>query len=146
MNSADPSNFAWATFRAPCIEYRSDPRDQWTDDPVNDELPELEAERNFRGRALFIDDAVPEPDKDAGSNAAFQHMLSLQRLGYQVTFIPGDNLARIHPYTTELQRRGIECLYHPYYFSVEDVFRKQQIPFELVYLHRYSNASEVCGR
>ena len=111
----------------------------------NGELPELEAERNVRRRALFIDDSVPEPDKDAGSNAAFQHMLSLQRLGYKVTFIPGDNMARIDPYTAELQRRGIECLYHPYYFSVEDVFRKQQTPFELVYLHRYSNASKYAG-
>jgi GT2 family glycosyltransferase/glycosyltransferase involved in cell wall biosynthesis len=111
----------------------------------NGELPELEAERNVRQRALFIDDSVPEPDKDAGSNAAFQHMLSLQRLGYKVTFIPGDNMARIEPYTTELQRRGIECLYHPFYFSVEDVFRKQPTPFELVYLHRYSNASKYAG-
>ena len=145
MNGADPSNFAWATFRAPRIEYRSDPRDQWMDVPLNGALPDLEAERKIRGRALFIDDAVPEPDKDAGSNAAFQHMLSLQRLGYKVTFIPGDNMARIHPYTTELQRRGIECPYHPYYFSVEDVFRKQQIPFDLVYLHRYTNASKYAG-
>ncbi len=111
----------------------------------NGELPELEAERNVRQRALFIDDSVPEPDKDAGSNAAFQHMLSLQRLGYKVTFIPGDNMARIDPYTTDLQRRGIECLYHPYFFSVEDVVRKHQVPFELVYLHRYSNASKYAG-
>ncbi len=72
-------------------------------------------------------------------------MLSLQRLGYKVTFIPGDNMARIEPYTTALQRRGIECLYHPYYFSVEDVFRKQPTPFDLVYLHRYSNASKYAG-
>ena len=111
----------------------------------NGELPELEAERAVRQRALFIDDSVPEPDKDAGSNAAFQHMLSLQRLGYKVTFIPGDNMAKIDPYTADLQRRGIECLYHPYYFSVEDVFRKRPVPFELVYLHRYSNASKYAG-
>jgi len=111
----------------------------------NGELPDLEAERDVRQRALFIDDSVPEPDKDAGSNAAFQHMLSLRRLGYKVTFLPGDNMARIDPYTTELQRRGIECLYHPYYFSVEDVFRKQATMFDLVYLHRHSNASKYAG-
>ena len=111
----------------------------------NGEFPEREVERNVRQRAFFIDDSVPEPDKDAGSNAAFQHMLSLQRLGYKVTFIPGDNMARIDPYTAELQRRGIECLYHPYYFSVEDVFRKQALPVDLVYLHRYSNASKYAG-
>ena len=111
----------------------------------NGEFPELEAERRVRQRALFIDDSVPEPDKDAGSNAAFQHMLSLQRLGYKVTFIPGDNMARIDPYTRDLQRRGIECLYHPYFVSVEDVFRKNQFPVDLVYLHRYSNASKYAG-
>jgi GT2 family glycosyltransferase/glycosyltransferase involved in cell wall biosynthesis len=111
----------------------------------NGELSDLEVERTIRQRALFIDDSVPEPDKDAGSNAALQHMLSLQRLGYKVTFIPGDNMAKIDPYTTDLQRRGIECLYHPYYFSVEDVFRKRRLPVDLVYLHRYSNASKYAG-
>ena len=111
----------------------------------NGEFPEREVERNVRQRAFFIDDSVPEPDKDAGSNAAFQHMLSLQRLGYKVTFIPGDNMAKIDPYTGELQRRGIECLYHPFFFSVEDVFRKQLLPLDLVYLHRYSNASKYAG-
>ena len=111
----------------------------------NGEFPEREVERYVRQRAFFIDDSVPEPDKDAGSNAAFQHMLSLQRLGYKVTFIPGDNMAKIDPYTAELQRRGIECLYHPFYFSVEDALRRQQLPVELVYLHRYSNASKYAG-
>jgi GT2 family glycosyltransferase/glycosyltransferase involved in cell wall biosynthesis len=123
--------------------------DRWRDTLAahrfNGELPELEAERSVRQRALIIDDSVPEPDKDAGSNAIFQHILALQRLGYKVTFIPGDNMAKIDPYTAELQRRGVECLYHPYYFSVEDVFRKRPVPFDLVYLHRYSNASKYGG-
>jgi GT2 family glycosyltransferase/glycosyltransferase involved in cell wall biosynthesis len=123
--------------------------DRWKDTLAshrfNGELPELEAERSVQLRALVIDDSVPEPDKDAGSNAAFQHILALQRLGYKVTFIPGDNMAKIDPYTAELQRRGVECLYHPFYFSVEDVFRKRPVPFDLVYLHRYSNASKYGG-
>src|SRR4029079_18420038 len=67
----------------------------------NGELPELEVERTVEKRALFIDDSVPEPDKDAGSNAALQHMFSLQRLGYKLTFIPADNMARIDPYTAD---------------------------------------------
>jgi GT2 family glycosyltransferase/glycosyltransferase involved in cell wall biosynthesis len=111
----------------------------------NGEMPELKVERGVRQRALFIDDSVPEPDKDAGSNAALQHMLSLQRLGYKVTFIPADNMARIEPYTTALQRRGIECLYHPFCPSVEDALKKRRMPFDLVYLHRYSNASKYGG-
>ncbi len=123
--------------------------DRWKDTLAahrfNGELPVLESERAVSQRALFIDATVPEPDQDAGSNAAVQHMLSLQRLGYKVTFVPGDNMARIDPYTAALQRRGIECLYHPFYLSVEDVFRKQPVPFDLVYLHRYSNAAKYAG-
>jgi glycosyltransferase involved in cell wall biosynthesis len=72
-------------------------------------------------------------------------MMSLQRLGYKVTFIPADNMARIDPYTGDLQRRGIECRYHPFYSSVEDAFRKGGPPPDLVYLHRYSNASKYGG-
>ncbi len=111
----------------------------------NGEMPDLEVERNVRQRALFIDDLVPEPDKDAGSNAALQHIQSLQRLGYKVTFVPGDNMAKIDPYTRGLQRLGVECLHHPFYSSVEEVFRRQPVPFDLVYLHRYSNASKYGG-
>lgn len=120
-------------------------KEELTNHRFNGELPEFEAERAVRRRALFIDDSVPEPDKDAGSNAALQHMVSLQRLGYKVTFIPADNMARIDPYTGDLQRRGIECRYSPYYSSAEEAFRKGGPSPDLVYLHRYSNASKYGG-
>ncbi len=97
------------------------------------------------GRALVIDDSVPEPDKDAGSNAVLQHMLSLQRLGYEVSFIPADNMARIDPYTADLERRGVECFHRPLYTSVGDVLLKHPTPFDLVYLHRHVNASKYGG-
>src|SRR6202040_3983572 len=109
------------------------------------QLPELAAARSVRLPPLVIHDSVPEPDKHAGSTADFQHILAPQGHSCKVTFIPGDNMARIDPYTAELQRRGVECLYHPFYFSVEDVFRKRPVPFDLVYLHRYSNASKYGG-
>lgn len=111
----------------------------------NGEQPELEAERGVKRRAIFIDDTVPTPDQDAGSNAAFQHMLSLIELGYKVTFLPSDNMAQINPYTTNLQRLGIECLYAPFYWSVEEVFRKTLAKPDLIYIHRYSNASKYAS-
>jgi GT2 family glycosyltransferase len=107
--------------------------------------PEREAERGVARRAYFIDDSVPTPDQDAGSNAALQHMLVLQALGYKVTFIPADNLARIDPYTQQLERLGIECIHAPYYRSAEQFFRADRIPPELIYLHRYSNALKYAG-
>ena len=108
----------------------------------NGEHPELEAERCVKRRAYFIDETVPTPDKDAGSNAALAHMVALMALGYKVTFLPADNMAQINPYTANLQKIGVECLYAPYYWSVEEVFRKARVKPDLVYLHRYNNASK----
>jgi len=109
------------------------------------EQPELEAERSVSRRAIFVDDTVPTPDQDAGSNAALQHMVALMRLGYKVTFLPSDNMAKIDPYTENLQKLGIECLYAPYYWSVEEAFRKAVAAPDLVYLHRYSNAAKYAN-
>jgi len=109
---------------------------------LNGQQPELEAERCVRWRAYFIDDTVPTPDQDAGSNAAFEHMRALMELGYKVSFLAADNMAKIDPYTSNLQKLGIECQYYPYYWSVEEVFRKAMHKPDLVYLHRYSNASK----
>jgi glycosyltransferase involved in cell wall biosynthesis len=120
-------------------------RDTLSTHRFNGEQPELEAERSVRRRAYFIDDTVPTPDQDAGSNAALQHMLALIRLGYKVTFLPADNMAQINPYTANLQKLGIECLYAPYVWSVEEVFRKARIKPDLVYLHRFSNASKYAN-
>jgi GT2 family glycosyltransferase/glycosyltransferase involved in cell wall biosynthesis len=108
----------------------------------NGQLPEQEAERLVGRRAYFIDDSVPTPDQDAGSNAAVEHMRALIELGYKVTFLPADNMARIDPYTLQLQKIGVECLHYPYYWSVEEVFRKAAHKPDLIYLHRYSNASK----
>ena len=108
----------------------------------NGEQPEQEAERLVRRRAYFIDDTVPTPDQDAGSNAAVEHMRALLALDYKVMFLAADNMARCDPYTAQLQKLGIECPVHPYYWSVEEVFRKATHKPDLVYLHRYSNASK----
>jgi GT2 family glycosyltransferase/glycosyltransferase involved in cell wall biosynthesis len=108
----------------------------------NGEQPELEAERTVKRRALFIDSTVLTPDQDAGSVAALNHILALVALGYKVTFLSADNMAKINPYTLNLQKLGIECLYHPYYGSVEEIFRRLSVKPDLVYLHRFVNASK----
>ncbi len=112
---------------------------------MNAEQPLLEAERQVRRRLLFIDESVPAPDKDAGSNAAWQHMLGLQRLGYKVGFVPADNMACIQPYTGALQKRGIECFYHPWQRTLEEVLRHAPVPPDVVYIHRFSNARNYMG-
>lgn len=107
---------------------------------LNGQEPGREAERDVLRRALFIDDTTPTPDKDAGSNAALQHMQSLQRLGYKVVFLPADNMAYIPQYTDALQALGIECWYAPFAWSVEEYFRRSERNFDVVYIHRRANA------
>lgn len=113
--------------------------------PLSGSDPRDAAERLVRRRALFIDDTVPTPDRDAGSNAALEHMRSLQRLGYQVSFVGADNMAKISPYTEALERVGIHCYYAPYYWSVEEIFRRETRPFDLFYVHRVANMTKYAS-
>jgi O-antigen biosynthesis protein len=104
------------------------------------EAPELEAERGVHRRAFFIDDTTPTPDQDAGSNAAVEHMRALMELGYKVTFVAADNMARHDPYTRRLERLGIQCSYAPFANSVEQLFREAKPSPNLIYFHRMANA------
>jgi GT2 family glycosyltransferase len=112
---------------------------------LSGDQPEREAERSVRQRALFVDDVTLTPDQDAGSNAALAHILSLQRQGYKVSFIPADNMAYVPAYTAKLQAMGVECLYAPFVRGVEEYLRSLQVPLDVVYLHRHSNATRYTG-
>jgi GT2 family glycosyltransferase/glycosyltransferase involved in cell wall biosynthesis len=111
----------------------------------NGESPDEEAERGVTLRACFIDDTVPTPDQDAGSNAAIRHMRALIGLGYKVTFLPADNMLRLDPYTQQLERYGIECAYAPYTSTVEEYFRQCAQKPTVIYIHRLSNALKYAG-
>jgi GT2 family glycosyltransferase/glycosyltransferase involved in cell wall biosynthesis len=84
---------------------------------------------------LVIDHYVPRPDQDSGSLRMFQILKVLRKLGHRVTFIP-DNLARTAPYATELQKRGIKVVYHPYIKKVRDYLIAHGSEFDVVILSR----------
>src|SRR5207247_2081654 len=64
------------------------------------------------------------------------HILNiLRQLGHRVTFVP-DNLANILPYGQELQRRGIEIIYQPYFKKVRDFLVSRGQEFDAVVLSR----------
>ena len=91
-----------------------------------------------RKRALFIDQQMPQPDQDAGSNAILSHMRSLQRLGFDVTFVCsslcGDAAA------AALEAAGIACCHSPWYSTVEEVLQRHANAYDVVYLHRIGTA------
>lgn len=59
---------------------------------------------------LVIDHYVPTYDKDAGSRTMYQYLKLFVEMGLNVKFL-GDNFAKIEPYTSELEKMGIEVLY-----------------------------------
>jgi GT2 family glycosyltransferase len=80
--------------------------------------PIEEKDRFTKKRVLFLDHAVPTPDKDAGSAVAFNTMLLLREFGFQVTFLAPQDPRFMNGYTQNLQRNGIEVLYEPYVKSL----------------------------
>jgi len=111
----------------------------WADElmtkPANGDLISLKKSSQRRKNILVIDHHVPTPDRDSGSLRMFQLLKLLHALGHRVTFIP-DNLAKTQPYTSELQKRGIELLYHPYLKTVRDYINSRGCEFDVVVLSR----------
>lgn len=114
--------------------------------PLSQDMdPHQASEWGAGRRLLFIDDTVPTPDRDAGSNAAISHMLSLQRLGFKVSFVGAHNMARIPPYTDALEGAGIEVHYAPYCRSVEEVLRRAPVAFDVIYVNRIGNMTKYAA-
>jgi GT2 family glycosyltransferase/glycosyltransferase involved in cell wall biosynthesis len=103
--------------------------------PANGDLTFLRQPAPGRKNILVIDHHLPMPDRDSGSLRMFQILKLLHELGHRVTFIP-DNLANIRPYTGQLQKRGIEVVYHPYIKKVRDYLISHGSDFDAVVLSR----------
>ncbi len=99
-------------------------------------------DRGILGRVLFLDQETPRPDRDAGSHAALVEMDLLQALGWKVTLLPL-NLAWLATYSEDLQRRGIELIHAPFVLSLEAFLRERGREFQLIYLTRYTVASQA---
>jgi glycosyltransferase involved in cell wall biosynthesis len=107
-----------------------------------DRIEAVATSRNeTRRQLLFIDDHFPTPERDAGSVAAFEHMLSLQRLGYDVTYLPGVPTERREEVVAPLERVGIQCLSAPFCVDVPGAAAYQLRPFDVVFFHRFPNAA-----
>ena len=102
---------------------------------------DLVKDRNVAYRALVIDYATPRPDQDAGGYAAVQEMRLLQSLGFKLTFV-AENMAYFGKYTETLQRMGIECIYAPFAYSVNEVIENRGSEFDMVFITRYGVAAK----
>jgi GT2 family glycosyltransferase/glycosyltransferase involved in cell wall biosynthesis len=112
--------------------------------PANGDLALLRRPPTGRKNILVIDHYIPSPDRDSGSLRMFQILKILRQLGHCVTFIP-DNLAKVMPYTGELQKRGIEVVYHPYVKKLSDYLISHGSGFDAVVLSRCDFARKHIG-
>ncbi len=116
--------------------------EKWKEVLITEQLPDGQKVFYARDRSagkktiLVIDHYVPEPDKDAGSKTVFQYLELLVSLGLNVKFI-GDNFFRAEPYTTILQKMGIEVLYGKWYKENWKTWVQTNKEFiDFVFLHR----------
>jgi len=85
---------------------------------------------------LVIDACMLTPDHDAGS-VRMQAILELATsLSCKVTFV-ADNLEYREPYVGDLQRRGVEVLFHPYVRSIPELLVKRGREFDVVVVSRH---------
>ena len=95
------------------------------------------APQAMRPRALVIDESVPDPSRDAGSNAVLSHMRALVRIGFDVDFGSADMAPDA---AGLLEAEGITCCHAPWHGSVEEILRREADSFDVIYLHRASIA------
>lgn len=93
-------------------------------------------DRKAMRRVLFLDHCTPTPNQDSGSIDAYNLMLLMREMEFQVTFIPEDNLLYMANYTAELQRVGVEMLYAPYVVSVQQHIKQYGDRYDLVFISR----------
>ncbi|MCX5848707.1 MAG: glycosyltransferase [Deltaproteobacteria bacterium] len=103
---------------------------------VNGEEVDAAKDRRATRRVLVLDHCTPTPDQDSGSIDAFNIMLLLREMNFQVTFIPEDNFLYMPEYTIALQRIGIEMLYAPYVTNAKQHLKESGSRYDLIFMFR----------
>jgi hypothetical protein len=98
-------------------------------------------DRYVRGRVLVIDWAVPMPDRDSGSFRLFTLLQLLRGLGYKVTLIPDDLVART-PDTERLQSQGVEVIFSPRLTDIRSFLRAEAWRYDVIILCRMGVAEK----
>jgi O-antigen biosynthesis protein len=93
-------------------------------------------------RALFFDHYVPTPDRDSGSADIAWHLRIFAELGWQVTLLPVNDLARDDRYVDDLRRAGIRVVANGWAAAFTEFLARTPEPFDLLVVHRGSLVAE----
>lgn len=100
-----------------------------------------QAAPDLRPHALFVDEMLPMRGISGGHTAAIDHMRSMMRLGFDVSFMASRDIGDNGNRAAALAELGINVLVAPWYASVEEALRRQSGRIDVVYLHRAGNAA-----
>ena len=107
----------------------------WADDlhhlKPNGFKPFLSCDRTRQRHVLVIDSCTPTPDQDSGSLDMINLVKILVEQGWGVHFVPLKEFSHCGNYTDTLQRLGVECVYAPYYRTLNAYLRERGDMFEL---------------
>lgn len=95
--------------------------------------------RQKKARVLLVDSFIPTPDKDSGSKDASLIIDALNQAGYEITFLPTEEILYKYKYWSSLTQRGVRVLYLRKpgdYLGWLDTCREQ---FNFCIISRYSN-------
>jgi len=92
---------------------------------------------------LVIDTITPQPDRDSGSIDTYNQLMFLNNYGFHTTFVPLENFAKIENYTQDLQKKGINCIYKPYYHDLEKFCSDHKNFFDLILINREENFTSI---
>jgi GT2 family glycosyltransferase/glycosyltransferase involved in cell wall biosynthesis len=108
----------------------------------NGETPQIASDRRVNGHVLIIDACTPTPDQDSGSVDMFNLIRILRDEGYRVHLIPQSNFLHFGSYSDVLQSLGVECVYAPFYSTVEEYLAERGDMFDHVMLTRVNVAHD----
>ena len=119
----------------------------WADDlhhlTPNGFRPFLSCDRTRRRHILIVDACTPTPDQDSGSLDMINLIKILVEQGWRVHFVPLKEFSHCGSYTDTLQRLGIECVYAPYYRTLNGYLRERGDIFEVCLLARTNIANQA---
>ena len=120
--------------------------DKWADAlrarPLAGTVPGPELLHAPQRRVLFIDEAVPTPDRDSASLRQFNLLRILRGHGAHVAFLP-TGLAHGGAATAALQQLGVETWYAPFARSVATWLRTHAGRFEVIVVTRHHLAAAL---
>jgi GT2 family glycosyltransferase/glycosyltransferase involved in cell wall biosynthesis len=119
----------------------------WADDlhhlTPNGFRPFVSCDRTRKRHILIVDAWTPTPDQDSGSLDMINLIKILVEQGWRVHFVPLKEFSHCGSYTDTLQRLGIECVYAPYYRTLNGYLRERGDIFEVCLLARTKVANRA---